>query len=150
MRRVLLSTVSTIAGIILLLSLKPHHEPPSGSASLGTEPAAGSPGTSAGPPTPQGVSSTRSGTFTGDVIDTRYGPVQVAVTLVDGRITDVRVLRTPDDNGRDRQIAARSVPTLTREALAAQSARIHTVSGATYTSKGYMQSLQSALDQAHG
>ncbi|WP_439681271.1 FMN-binding protein [Embleya sp. MST-111070] len=150
MRRMALTTVSTIAGVILLLSLKPHHDAPSNTAAEGTKSTTGSPGSAAASPTPPGPTNTRSGTFTGDTIDTRYGPVQVAVTLADGRITDVRVLRTPDDNGRDRQITARSVPTLTQEALTAQSARIHSVSGATYTSKGYIQSLQSALDQANG
>ncbi|MGW9211632.1 FMN-binding protein [Embleya sp. NPDC055664] len=150
MRRMVLTTVSTIAGLVLLLSLKPHHDPPDGPALRGAGSTTGSSGPSTASPAPQGVSSTRSGTFTGDTIDTRYGPVQVAVTLVDGRITDVRVLRAPDGNGRDRQIAAKSVPLLTREALTAQSANIHTVSGATYTSEGYAQSLQSALDRANG
>ncbi|MFE2872701.1 FMN-binding protein [Embleya sp. NPDC059259] len=150
MRRMALTTVSTIAGVILLLSLKPHHDAPANTAAEGTKPTTGSPGSAAEPPTPPGPTSTRSGTFTGDTTDTRYGPVQVAVMLADGRITDVRVLRTPDDNGRDRQITARSLPTLTQEALAAQSARIHAVSWATYTSEGYIQSLRSALDQANG
>ncbi|MGC0417338.1 FMN-binding protein [Embleya sp. AB8] len=150
MRRVVLTTVSTIAGIVLLLSLKPHHDPRPSASSPGTGPTTGSAGASSASPTPQGISGIRSGTFTGDTIDTRYGPVQVAVTLADGRLTAVQVLQTPADNGRDRQLAARSVPTLTREALAAQSAKIHTVSGATYTSEGYIRSLQSALDQAHG
>lgn len=72
----------------------------------------------------------------------------MAATLADGRITAVRVLQAPDENGRDRQIAAYALPRLTQEALGAQSARIDAVSGASYTSQGYVRSLQSALDQA--
>jgi uncharacterized protein with FMN-binding domain len=145
--RAALATVSTVAGVILILTLKPHQDPVT-TASPSATPTHAPGGTSA-PPGPQAVSGTRSGTFTGDTIDTRYGPVQVVVTLANGKLTDVQVLQTPSDNGRDRQIAARAVPRLTQEALAAQSATIHTVSGATYTSHGYIDSLQSALDQ-HG
>ncbi|TGB01342.1 FMN-binding protein, partial [Streptomyces palmae] len=90
----------------------------------------------------------RTGTFTGDVIHTRYGPVQIAAVLQHGRITEIRAVQTPSDNGRDREIAASAVPRLTREALDAQSAHIDAVSGATYTSQGYVASLQSALDRA--
>ncbi|NUP34120.1 MAG: FMN-binding protein, partial [Streptomycetaceae bacterium] len=92
---------------------------------------------------------TRTGTIAGDTIDTRYGPVQVAVTLAEGKVTAVQVLQVPSENRRDRSIAASAVPKLTKEALAAQTAHIDAVSGATYTSEGYIRSLQSALDQAH-
>lgn len=85
---------------------------------------------------------------TGDVIDTWYGPVQVAVTLAKGRLTAVHVLRVPSESGRDQEIAARAVPRLTEGALGAQNAQIDAVSGAGYTSEGYIQSLQSALDKA--
>ncbi|GHJ38495.1 hypothetical protein Sm713_41040 [Streptomyces sp. TS71-3] len=88
------------------------------------------------------------GTATGRVSSTPYGPVQVAVTMVKGRITGIRALRTPTDAARSRQIAAMAVPRLTREALDAQGAGIDAVSGASYTSQGYVQSLQSALDRA--
>lgn len=89
-------------------------------------------------------------TVDGAVVQTRYGPVQVQITLSAGRLTAVKILQVPDGNPRDQEIASFSVPQLTQEALAAQSARIDTVSGATYTSEGYAQSLQSALDKAHG
>ncbi|MGW1695599.1 FMN-binding protein [Streptomyces sp. NPDC002399] len=85
----------------------------------------------------------------GDPIDTPYGTVQVAATLAQGRITAVKVLRAPDRNGRDQQIASYALPRLTQEAIGAQSAHIDAVTGASYTSQGYIQSLQSALDQAH-
>lgn len=73
----------------------------------------------------------------------------MAATLTHGKLTAVRVLQAPDQNGRDQQIASYALPRLTQEALGAQSAHIDAVSGASYTSQGYIQSLQSALDQAH-
>ncbi|MFJ8178306.1 FMN-binding protein [Streptomyces sp. NPDC094469] len=85
---------------------------------------------------------------TGDTVPTRWGPVQVRVTVEGGRITDVTAVRYPTDNPRDREIAGYALPELRREALAAQSARIDTVSGATCTSRGYQRSLQSAPDSA--
>jgi uncharacterized protein with FMN-binding domain len=75
--------------------------------------------------------------------------VQVAAILTKGKITSVKVLQAPDENGRDRQIASYALPRLTQEALGAQSAHVDAVSGASYTSEGYIQSLQSALDRAH-
>ncbi|MFC9392676.1 FMN-binding protein [Streptomyces sp. NPDC057027] len=140
MRRTLLSVAVTAAGICSLLALKPHHPavPPVAVAPTGP----GSSGTSSGGPV--------SGTYTGDSVDTRYGPVQVRVTLSGGRITEAVAVRTPSENERDREIAGYAVPMLTSETLTAQSAQIDTVSGATYTSEGYIRSLQSALDQAHG
>jgi uncharacterized protein with FMN-binding domain len=141
-RRVVLATTGISALVVTLLALKPHQLPaPSAAASP-------SPATSS---TPEGSSTSkpnRTGTFTGDPIDTRYGTVQVAATLVSGKITEVKVLQVPDQNGRDQQIASYSLPRLTQEALGAQSADIDAVSGASYTSQGYIQSLQSALDQA--
>ncbi|WP_235484606.1 FMN-binding protein [Streptomyces roseoverticillatus] len=135
----------TVAGIVLLLSLKPHHTPPPPAVSA-SRPVA-SPAAQGSPSTPA-TSGGRSGTFTGDVMDTRYGPLQVAVTLTQGRLTAVKVLQVPSDRGRDRAIAAYALPRLTQEALGAGSARIDAVSGASYTSEGYIKSLQSALDQA--
>jgi uncharacterized protein with FMN-binding domain len=86
--------------------------------------------------------------ITGRVISTPYGPVQVEVGLSSGRIIGVRVLQRTNTDPRSLQIDSVAFPQLTREALAAQSARIHMVSGASYTSAGYIQSLQSALDRA--
>ena len=80
-------------------------------------------------------------------MDTRWGPVQVKVTKSGGRITDITVLDAPANNPRDIEINDYALPVLKQEALAAQSAQIDTVSGATYTSEGYVGSLQSALDQ---
>jgi uncharacterized protein with FMN-binding domain len=90
------------------------------------------------------------GTFQGDVIDTRWGPVQVAATVANGKITNVTTLASPNDKQKSISINNRATPILRTEALSAQSANIDGVSGATYTSEGYAQSLQSALDQARG
>ncbi|MEU0629327.1 FMN-binding protein [Streptomyces sp. NPDC005989] len=142
MRRAVLATTGISALVVALLALKPHQFP----TLAGVAPQ--SPTSSASPHTPTAVS-TGTGTFTGDPIDTQYGTVQVAATLTKGKITSVKVLRAPDQNGRDQQITSYALPRLTQEAIGAQSAHIDAVSGASYTSQGYMQSLQSALDRAH-
>jgi uncharacterized protein with FMN-binding domain len=80
---------------------------------------------------------------------TRYGPVQVRVTITAGRIVAVTAIAFPSSGDRDRQISGYALPVLEREAIEAQSARLDTVSGATFTSDGYRRSLQSALDAAH-
>ena len=85
----------------------------------------------------------------GSVAQTRWGPVQVQVTIAGGRITNVTVLRQPNGNRRDQEINASAIPQLNQEVLAAQSAQVDTVGGATVTSDGYVQSLQAALDAAH-
>src|SRR6202012_4012112 len=87
-------------------------------------------------------------TITGAVESTMYGPMQVKVTLAGTRITNVAVVQETNDGQESQQIDSFSIPKLTAETLAARSARIDTVSGATQTSAGYIGSLQSALDQA--
>ncbi|MFB7496338.1 FMN-binding protein [Streptomyces sp. NPDC056161] len=161
-RRTAVLTASTVAGIVLLLGLKPHQStlpaiagsggstavapPVSGSGSSRPSPSSNSRGSKGGKRSSGGGGAT--GTYAGAVMQTPYGPMQVEATFSHGRMTGVRALQTPNDSGRSQSIAASSVPTLTREALAAQSAQIQAVSGASYTSEGYMQSLQSALDKA--
>ena len=88
------------------------------------------------------------GTYTGDTFTNRWGPVQVQITVANGSISAVDVLQTPTDDRKSISINNRAVPTLVSETLAAQSAQINSVSGATYTSTGYKQSLQSAIDDA--
>ncbi|ETK32603.1 FMN-binding protein [Microbispora sp. ATCC PTA-5024] len=85
---------------------------------------------------------------TGGVADTRWGPVQVQILLSGGKVTGISVLQAPDGNSRDFAINNQALPILNDEALSAQSAQIDVVSGATYTSDGYVSSLQSALDKA--
>lgn len=93
---------------------------------------------------------TRSPTTTvdGAVVSTQYGDVQVEVTISNARITDVQALQYPNQQPLDQQINADALPQLQAQVLSAQSANIAGVSGATYTTQGYIGSLQSALDAA--
>lgn len=91
----------------------------------------------------------RARTVTGDAAQTQYGPVQVRITVSGGKITKAEAVRTPE-GGQSDQITSNAVPKLNQAAVTAGSADIDAVSGATYTSAGYKQSLQSALDKAGG
>lgn len=88
------------------------------------------------------------GTYDGAVINTRYGAQQVQVVISGGKISDVVVLQTQTGDRKSQQISSRANPILREEVLAAQSANVANVSGASYTSQSYIQSLQSALDAA--
>jgi uncharacterized protein with FMN-binding domain len=90
----------------------------------------------------------KDGTFTGQTEQTPFGNMQVAAVISGGKITDVKVLQHTDQGGRSVQISNQADPMLRSEVLKAQSAKVSTIGGATYTSEGYLQSLQSALDQA--
>lgn len=155
LRRVTLAAAATVTGFVLLLSLKPHTAPTAADAasSAGRSPSSSSSsssGSSSGDSSGAsgGSKSTGTGTVTGDSVQTRWGPVQVRITLKDGKITESTAVVYPSDNPRDQEINGYALPELRRETLAAQSAQIDSVSGATYTSDGYRQSLQSALDSA--
>ena len=112
----------------------------SGSSSSGSS-STGSSGSSS--------SGLKDGSFTGQAVDTPYGPVQVQITVSGGSITKVNIPVYPNGNGRDQEINSFALPQLVSETKSAQSAGIDMVSGATFTSQGYIQSLQSAIDQAH-
>ena len=165
MKRAFAAIVATVAGLVLLLDFKTHSTPasvlpalaaPASSPPAPQTSAAASAAPSAPPragpaetplaATPSTQTPARS--VTGSSIGTRYGNVQVQVTFTGTQITDVVPLRLPDSNGVDQEIDQQAVPILIQETLAAQSANIQAVSGATYTSDGYMRSLQSALDKA--
>ena len=88
--------------------------------------------------------------MTGDDVPNQFGDVQVQVTFSGGKITDVKALQLPFDRRRSAEISQFVEPYLRSEALQAQSAQIDLISGATYTSDSYAQSLQSAIDKAHG
>ncbi|GAB2705249.1 FMN-binding protein [Kitasatospora kifunensis] len=171
MRRTIVTTAATAAGVVLLLSLKPHGSSsaqstpvissdtgatvatnqPSGGASSGTSggPSNGTPGpASSAAPSANAAGGAATKTVTGNAIDTRYGPVQVRITLTGGKLSKVDVLQYPSDTNRDEEINTYALPQLNQEAIAAGNAQIDSVSGATYTSEGYTRSLQSALDQA--
>jgi uncharacterized protein with FMN-binding domain len=87
-------------------------------------------------------------TVDGPVVNTRYGPVQVRVTVQGSKILDVQALELPSDRSKSQRISQAAGPLLRNEVLQAQTANIHIVSGASYTSTGYAQSLQGALDLA--
>ncbi len=108
---------------------------------------------SAGTSTPAASSSASSssltdGTYTGSSVETRYGPVQVEITVSGGKITEVTALQLTNAEQRSVQISNQAAPLLRSEVLAAQSASVATISGATYTTDGYLSSLQSAIDKA--
>ena len=112
-----------------------------------TAAAAPAPAASAAAPAPAPASG-RSGTFVGDVASTQFGDMQVEIIVSTGKITDIKALKLTDQGGRSVQISNYAAPILRTEALKAQSAKINSVSGATYTSDGYATSLQSAIDKA--
>lgn len=162
MRRVVLVFMSTITTVMLLFG----YHTSTNSNSLVSSPMVQTP--AATDPTPSsrasgggGSSSTTSGTgttsspvvaavsYTGGVADTRWGPVQVRITVRGGKITRARAVQYPQGTNVDAQINNYALPILDREVVQKQSVSIDAISGATVTSDGYLQSLQSAIDQAH-
>jgi uncharacterized protein with FMN-binding domain len=139
-KRPLIAVLLTTAALALLLSFKTPYVTPT-AASNGGNVAGTTAGTTAGIPT------SYSGQVTGNAVNTPFGTVQVQVTIANGRITDVQALQLPSGGGHTAQVSSYAGPQLRSEVLAAQSGQIDTVSGATYTSNGYIQSLQSALSQ---
>jgi uncharacterized protein with FMN-binding domain len=147
MQRVVLAVTTTVAGLVMLLSFKTH--PPTASAAGSPAPiTATSAKATAAPGGGTGTASTASTTVTGAVSQTPYGPVQVRVTVRKGAVTAVSAVQYPSGDANSQQINAYAIPLLDREALAAGNASINMISGATYTSNGYLASLQSALTQA--
>ncbi|MGI5453225.1 FMN-binding protein [Streptomyces sp. CA-249302] len=142
-RRVVLASAATVSGVVLLLSLKPASDPNAQAAGAAPQQ------TAAAQDSPQGGSSAAgaaNGTVDGSVVQTEYGNVQVRLTVAGGKITKAEAIQAPKGGTSDQKTAL-SIPKLTQETVAAQSAQIDSVSGATYTSTGYKQSLQSALDK---
>ncbi|WP_374969856.1 FMN-binding protein [Terrabacter sp. BE26] len=116
----------------------------SGSTSSSSASGSSSSGSSGSAP-----SSSTAKTYSGDAVMTRYGNVQVQITVKNGKITAADVLQVPMNDRHDEMINAMAVPVYNQEAVSAQSAQIDVVSGATYTWQGYTQSLQSAIDRAN-
>jgi uncharacterized protein with FMN-binding domain len=131
MRRAVLAIVVSVAGLVILLSFRTHSSVPAARIQAAAKV----------PPLLAGEHA-----LFGSVVDTVYGPVRVQVVLRSATIVGVNILLRPEETGMDVQIGQYAFPKLIGETLAAQSARIDTVSGATYTSGGYIRSLQSALD----
>lgn len=162
MRRAILAITGTIAGLVALLSFKSHvPSVPSAAAASGT-------GTGVGAPAPASSSSSSSSsggqgngfttgalanlpagerTVTGKVANTAYGPVQIELAVRSHKIVKVSVLQQPTTTAHDIQIGQFAFPRLISETLTAQTAKIDAVSGASYTSQGYIESLQSAVDR---
>ncbi|WP_327290150.1 FMN-binding protein [Streptomyces sp. NBC_01198] len=152
MRKVILSLAGTAACITAILGVKAQSagppRPALGARSTAHETGPGHPPVSSAPsPGKRSSAPVRSGLFTGSSVDTPYGAVQVQAVLAGGKLTDVVVLRQTD-GGRSGAIDAYALPILKSEVLKKQSADVDVVSGATYTSTGYAQSLQAALDAA--
>lgn len=124
----------------------------SGSSSgVGTSGSAGTTGSSgaSGAAGSAGAAAKAGGTYDGDIVQTRFGTVQVQITVKAGAITDVTALKLTDHEGRSVQISNYAAPILRSEVLQAQSADVQTVGGATVTSDAYLTSLQAALDAAN-
>ena len=139
MKKIVLGILATMAGLVALFSYRT-------SVDVSPAPAPGAGGRTSG--SSSGSGTLKDGSFDGGSANTRYGPVDVKITVAAGKITAVDVPVYPDGNGVDRQINSVAIPQLVTETLSAQSSHIDMVSGATFTSNGYVQSLQSALDQA--
>jgi len=158
MRRIVTAILSTITAVVLIFG---YHT--STNSAAAASPVVQQPG----PPSsaPHSRSRNRSGsstrspstaskpttatTFTGGVASTQWGPVQVQITVRDHKITRARAVQYPQGASNDAQINGYALPILDQEVVQKQSAAIDAVSGATVTSDGYLQSLQSAIDAAH-
>jgi uncharacterized protein with FMN-binding domain len=166
-RKIVVALAGTVSGLIMLFSYHtslgaggPVALAPVGAGTATTTGSSGatSDGSSGSTPSWTGSSgssgssssgSSGTSTVTGDTAQTRWGPVQVQITVASGRITAVDAVQYPNGNGRDQEINSYALPVLAQEALAAQGADIDHVSGATVTSDGYVRSLQSAIDRAN-
>lgn len=170
MRRIVTAILSTITGLVLLFSYHTSTDgstvaglavaqlgPSTGSSSESRSPNGVGPGSSGSGSTGSSGAGSGSGrssaasaaTFTGDVAQTQWGPVQVQITVKAGKVTRSRAVQYPQNNDRDYMINSYALPILDQEVVQQQSAAIDVVSGATVTSDGYLQSLQAAIDQAH-
>jgi uncharacterized protein with FMN-binding domain len=158
-KRIVLWVLSTLSTVVVLFG---YHTSTSSvmatstgttfSGSLQGQSTSGGSGTTGGTTSsgsaPPSDSSGSSGSVTGDTAQTRWGPVQVQLEVSGSTITHVSILQYPDGNGRDVEIANYALPQLIQDTLDSQGHSVSMVSGATYTSQGYLQSLQSALDRA--
>ncbi len=161
-KRGVIAAAITALGLALLFSFKTPDKPlqtlrgTSATGGNGNGSDGGTGGTVSNPgggptSTPQaGQGGTANGTVTGSTLQTRFGPVQLQVTFSNGKISDVQALQLPNDRQRSAQISSYVAPILRQEVLQAQSAQIDLISGATYTSYAYEQSVQAILDQSHG
>ena len=144
MRRIVIWLASTVTIVVLLFGY--HTSTNQTSTAAPTSSAHSAPAPTPAPTPTAGSAATRA--YTGSVAETRWGPVQVEISVADHRVSDVTVLQQPDGNRRDGEINDYALPILIQDTISAQSANIDMVSGATVTSEGYLHSLQAALDEA--
>jgi uncharacterized protein with FMN-binding domain len=137
MQRAPIVLLSTIAGTAGVLGFHAHSPAVHAASAAAT----------ASPSTSSGSGKTVSGTATGDAVETRYGPAQVKVTVKDGKIVSVEAVELQSNDPHSQIISSSAAPILRQEVLGKQTADVAVVSGATYTSASYEQSLQSALDK---
>ena len=170
MKKIVLAVMTTISGLVMLFSYHTStqsvatttpEESDTGNTQSDAGAATSAPSATSGassPATPTASASSSAsasasgsgdGTYTGDAVETRWGTVQVEITVENGTITSADAVQFPSENPKDQQINAYAVPALNAEVVQAQSASIDAVSGATVTSGGYIESLQSAIDAAH-
>lgn len=148
--RAAVSAALASAGILLAGWQSGTYVEDTGSAAAGTSAGTagtGSPGSSAAGSA--GAAAKAGGTYAGSVVQTRFGAVQVQITVKAGAITDVEALQLTNDDRKSVQISNRAAPLLRSEVLAAQSADVQTIGGATVTSDAYLSSLQAAIDAAN-
>ena len=165
MQRAVVVIIATLGGLLLLASFHTSpgvstrtvtrapstSQPPAGAAPPTTPPTgthAGSTGPGATTPPATTPPTVANRTVVGPVESNQYGDVQVQIVVRNGQLADVQALELPSDRRRSQEISDYAEPYLQQEALQARSANIEIVSGATYTSMSYAQSLQGALDQA--
>jgi uncharacterized protein with FMN-binding domain len=159
-KRAVITLVATVVGVVWLVTFKvtPHARPVAAAAPADTPTPAASPTPSgaavptpatAATPTPVPANRPANGSFTGAVISTEFGDVQVRIQVTSGRITDVAAVQMPTDRARSAEITQYVTPVLRSEVIRAQSARIDVISGATFTSEAYAESVYDAMRQDH-
>jgi uncharacterized protein with FMN-binding domain len=164
MKRVLLTITATVVGLIALLGFKTHGAvainggglPSAGAPATSTDSGGSTSSTTTGAPPNPGVTPTTApattsasnASYIGTAERTRYGVVQVKIVVTNKKIVNVSLVQLTAFDDRSQRINSDAAPILLQETLSAQSAQIDSVSGASYTSEGYVQSLQSALDKA--
>lgn len=150
MRRIVVALMGTVSGLALLFSFQSSLEQ---SALAGDEVTDTGTGEATGPQAEPAASPASAdpaaASFTGQLIESERGPVQVQISVLDGKIVTAEAVVYPNESKKDRKLNAKALPILNAATVKAQNANLDAVSGATVTSEAYMQSLQSAIDASH-
>lgn len=150
MRRFIFVTAATILGLVLLLTYRSGSTRLAAVGPVSSSNSGSSSNSATGPAPNKSTTGTSTGTHNvdGPSIDTPFGAVQVRISVSGHKIVNIVTLQLPSDRQYSQQVSAYSGPMLIQEAMAAQSPSINAISGATYTSDGFAQSLQGAMQQA--